>query len=118
MKIKDLINFQGEPINRWVNLFKLPATQEIKENYAGRIRMKIAAANTDQKKLVEAISNSKLLKTKIFSKNKISRSNSMSVENGKKLINDVKMDKKEKEQQDHHGHGDKDDLDSLKTDSS
>lgn len=47
MNITEFINVQGEPINKWINLFKLPAIEKKKDFYAGRIRMKIAAVNTD-----------------------------------------------------------------------
>ena len=76
----DFINVQGEPINKWINLFKVPSTEEKKENYGGRIRMKIAAANTDKLHLVQIINDKNyLLKTKIIS-NKRFRHNSVLVE--------------------------------------
>ena len=63
---------QGDPINKWVNLFKPTATEQNKENYAGRIRMKIAATNTDRKHLLEIINDPKyLFKTKLSTKKQI-----------------------------------------------
>lgn len=80
LRVKDFINVDGEPINKWINLFKLPAFEEKKEFYAGRIRMKIAAVNTDNRELIDLVSNDNyLLKTKINS-NKLKRRNSVRIE--------------------------------------
>lgn len=88
LKAKDLINVDGEPINKWINLFKLPAFEEKKEFYAGRIRMKIVAVNTDNKELIEQISNDNYLyKTKINS-NKLKRRNSVRIEPSRGLETD------------------------------
>ena len=47
-------------------MFKLPANEENKENYAGRVRLKIATANTDQTELIELLNDPRfLMKTKI-----------------------------------------------------
>ena len=79
---------EGEPVNKWINLFKLPALEEKKEFYAGRIRMKIAAVNADNRELVDLVSNDNfLLKTKINS-NKGKRSNSMMIVASKGLETD------------------------------
>jgi hypothetical protein len=53
--ITNLISKDGEPLKKWVNLFKLPATDLSKENYSGRIKVKALTANTDNKRMIDLV---------------------------------------------------------------
>ena len=59
--MKDLFSIDGKPINKWFNVFKLPALDCTKENYSGRIRLKFFSANTDRKSLTDYISGEAIL---------------------------------------------------------
>jgi len=47
--ITDFFEKQGKPINKWFNVFKPPGTEEVKEMYAGKVRLKITSINKSSK---------------------------------------------------------------------